>query len=147
MGKKRLDQDINFILRGIECRLWLDTTYPGFGDRFLITPGGDLEKPFVKLAFSVIAYILYKKLIPKGTYFWPRVTDDYLEITVDIEDDKTGITQGIFASLPNWNGNDFDFIGAAGFIKLLNDLKEVEPRIEFLRGDGTKIEVPSLSRC
>jgi hypothetical protein len=54
-----------------------------------------------------------------------------------------GVTGGIFASLPDWNGNNFDFIGAAGLINLLNDLKETEPSIEFLMEDGTKIEVPS----
>jgi len=141
--KKRLDQDINFILKGIELRLWLDTTYPGPGDRFLIVPK-EPEKPSV---ISSVLKELYKKLIPKGSYFWPRVTDDYLEIVVDIEDDRTGITRGIFTSLPDWNGNDFNFAGAIELIRFLNDLKEVlkevDPEVEFLRGDGKKIKVPA----
>ena len=143
MGRrKRLDQDIYFTIEGIKCRLYLDTTYSGSSDRFLINPEEPNELP-AKLDFSVISQKLYEKLIPKGTYFWPRATDNYLEISVDIEDGSIGITQGIFVSLTDWDGSNFDFTGAAGFIELLNDLKEVEPEIKFLRGDGEKIEVPA----
>lgn len=148
---ERLDQDIYFTpgseLTGkpVRYRLRLDTTYPGQEDMFLIVP----VEPVDRKAFENAIQNLSRKLDGKRDRY-PEIHKNLdgpgmrLIILMRPREECLRVTEGIFASLPDWSGDDFDFCGSVGLIELLLDLQEVFPGIDFLRGNGSKINIPLL---
>jgi hypothetical protein len=188
----RLDQDIHFVVSGIEFFLQLDTTYLGPEDMYILSSkekwdtkgfwcskchgsvpqlspehhsgfctgcnckmelleGDDvrLHTPATKeinarnkWAFAYIEMTLCD-VSERGDRYtvWNHPEKGLMRVVVDSDSDLN-VTQGIFASLPDWNGDDFGFIGSQTLTEFLQDIEETEKFDKdrgFFRSDGSRI--------
>ena len=73
--------------------------------------------------------------------FDPHVCSNFAVLEVEFEDESDSIAYGIHLSLPEWDGESFDFYGAGRLTRLLAAFKKALPEIEFTRNDGQVIEL------
>lgn len=155
----RLDQDINFEVGGIPCVMCLDTTAMGAvkGDLWIIQPRDPVyveghpnkrEANFISRISGALLKLgeqdgeqdeegdLVRE--PRQQYGW-QSHDDHAYLQVE-EDGEWTLAQGIMTSLPDWDGNSFDFFGSYRLARLLADWKDAIPEIKFTRSNGTAIE-------
>lgn len=135
----RLDQDIHFVVSDAEFLLQLDTSYPGPEDMYLLRSVDRLFRAFGDIEISLC------DLSERQDRYtvWDYPEDGLMRIGVESDLSDLNVTQGIFASLPDWNGDDFGFIGSQTLTELLQDIAATEgfdKKKGFFRSDGTRIE-------
>ncbi len=140
----RLDQDVHFVVSGVEFLLQLDTTYPGLEDTYLLRSKEASKKELDEIfwAFAYIETALCDVSKRRDRYtVWNHPGKGLMRVAVDSNSDLN-VTRGIFASLPGWNGDDFGFIGSQTLTEFLQDIeatKKFDKDRGFFRSDGSRI--------
>lgn len=148
---KRLDQDINFEVGGVPCVMRLDLVSMlvnrRAGDLWVIIAHRDTD--FAKEVEDIRACLMklaYEDLTDEDGNLVPKLRRqryEYILFTLlEVEENEGDASRPLALSVesPLWDGNSLDFVGSQRLARLLADLRDVVPEIQFTRSDGTVIE-------
>lgn len=145
----RVDQDINFEVRGISCIMELDTTafsmYPG--DIWIIKSKNANDAP----SFGQIIETVFEHLegfdadgcsvrVPRQRYsYFVDHEHGCANLMVEADKDEMTLACGIFSELPDWDGEHFNIMGRHRVEKLFDDFRDAVPGIKFTRSDESAV--------
>ena len=144
----RIDQDINFEVGGIPCRMRLETCAMGAGqadDLWIILPcnpaDGRRAEEWALSHFEDAIDQLFEELFSsrdevQGYDYQSDKDHAYLRV---IQEDLS-LADAIMAALPDWDGNSLEFFGSTRLIRLFANMKAADPAIRFTRRDGKPID-------